>query len=337
MPIQKNISLKSFNTFGIDAKAKFFAEINSKDDFLELIRGEELSKYDILILGGGSNVLFTQNFNGLVLKINTKGIELTQEDDEFVYIKAQAGEIWHNLVMYCVQNKFAGIENLSLIPGCCGAAPIQNIGAYGVELKDVLFQVEVMNLKNGEVISLSNHDCKFGYRDSIFKSEAKGKYFVLAITLKLSKKPKYQISYGTIEQELEQMGVQDLSISAISEAVCNIRRSKLPDPLYIGNAGSFFKNPVISKEKFDSLKEQFQDIPSFIKEEQIKIPAAWLIEKAGWKGKRFGNYGVHEKQPLVLVNYGNAEGNDIYNLSEEIIQNIAGIFDIQLEREVNIL
>ncbi len=336
MEIKENISLKNYNTFGMDCKSKYFVEIPNFTILSEVLESKIFLQNKALILGGGSNILFTHDFEGIVLKIDFKGIQLIQEDENHVYIRAEAGEVWHHLVEYCVLSNYAGIENLSLIPGSCGAAPIQNIGAYGVELKDVLHEVEVFDVQEKTKKIFKNKECEFGYRDSIFKRVGKGKYVVLGIVLKLNKKPIFHVAYGTIEQELEKMGHPNLTIKAISEAVCNIRRSKLPDPAKIGNAGSFFKNPVISKQHYQLLKEKYADIPCYESGNDVKVPAGWLIEKAGWKGKNKGTYGVHEKQALVLVNYGNAKGQDIYALSEEMILDIQHKYNITLEREVNI-
>jgi UDP-N-acetylmuramate dehydrogenase len=265
------------------------------------------------------------------------GIEITEENEDFVWIKAGAGESWHELVMHCVANGWGGIENLSLIPGNCGAAPMQNIGAYGVELKDVFQSLEALDLEDGKLETFSKKECKFGYRTSIFKTTHKGLYLITSITLKLCKNPKLNTSYGAIEEELNKMNCTSPTIQDVSKAVISIRNSKLPNPAEIGNAGSFFKNPEISVEHFEALKAQYKDIPGYIIDKKhIKVPAGWLIEKAGLKGKKIGNYGVHEKQALVLVNYGGAKGSDILELSETIIDSVYHNFGIELEREVNI-
>ena len=338
MQVQKDISIKPYNTFGIDVFSKFFLEIFDNQSIYEYIQTKSIFNETRLVLGGGSNVLLTQNFDGVILKISTKGIEKVREDANHVYIKSQAGEVWHELVMYCIENGYAGIENLSLIPGCVGAAPMQNIGAYGVELKSVFESLEFLHFDSGKTETFTNKDCEFGYRESIFKKQLKDKGVITTVTLKLNKKPNYVTSYGAINQQLEQMGVSELSIKAISEAVCAIRRSKLPDPKQIGNSGSFFKNPVIPTANFEKLKKNYPDISGYKGEDgYTKVAAGWLIEQAGWKGKTINNYGVHKNQALVLVNYGGATGQEIYDLSQDIISDIEQKFGILLEREVNII
>jgi UDP-N-acetylmuramate dehydrogenase len=291
-----------------------------------------------LILGGGSNLLFTQNVNGLVLKNNLKGIELIKEDADFYYVKAAAGEVWHDLVMHCIEHQYGGLENLSLIPGNVGASPMQNIGAYGVEIKDCFQELEAMHIKEKTMHTFDRAACKFGYRESVFKQELKNQFVITAVTYRLNKKPVFKISYGAIEKELEQMGVKELSIRAISEAVCSIRSSKLPDPKVIGNAGSFFKNPEVVKSKFEFLQLKFPEIVGYpLENGNVKLAAGWLIEKCGWKGKRFGDAGVHKLQALVLVNYDAATGKEIYQLSQKIMDAVLNTFGVNLEREVNII
>ncbi len=337
MMLFENISLKQFNTFGIDVAARYLAICNSLEDIEKTLANKKLKKLPLLILGGGSNVLFTQDIDAVVIKPDIKGIKLIDENKDFVWIKVGCGEEWHNLVMHCIENNWGGIENLSLIPGNCGAAPMQNIGAYGVELKDVFVSLEALDLEDGKLETFSNKECKFGYRTSIFKTTHKGLYIITSITLKLSKKHKINTSYGAIEEELKKMNCSNPTIKDVSNAVIAIRQSKLPNPTEIGNAGSFFKNPEISNEAFEALKIKFPDIPGYpINKKYTKVPAAWLIEKSGLKGKKFGNYGVHDKQALVLVNYGGAKGADIYQLSEEIRNIVYENFGIELEREVNI-
>lgn len=333
--IAKNQSLKPYNTFGIDVVAEYFTEVHSVEELKHALKYAQEQDLTNLILGGGSNVLFTKNVSGLVIKMNLLGKDVVREDDSFFYVKAMAGENWHQFVMYCIANNYAGIENLSLIPGCCGAAPMQNIGAYGVEIKDVLYDLEALNVENGDIRVFSNEDCRFGYRESVFKRDLKNKYLILGLTLKLNKKPTYKTEYGAIQDELKIMGLEP-SIKNISDAVIRIRQSKLPDPAQIGNAGSFFKNPVIEKALYDKLKQDYSDMPGYVSTDGVKVPAGWLIEKAGWKGKTLGNYGVHTKQALVLVNYGGAKGQEIYDLSTQIIGDIEKRFGIVLEREVNI-
>jgi UDP-N-acetylmuramate dehydrogenase len=334
MIIQENISLKSYNTFGIDVSARFFTSFTSVD---ELREGLDHSPFP-LILGGGSNILFTKDFEGLVLKNELKGVEVVKEDDEHIYVKAAAGENWHRFVMFCVENNYAGLENLSLIPGNCGASPMQNIGAYGVEIKDVFHELEAFHIEQKTIHTFSSADCEFGYRESVFKRKYRNRFVILYVTYRLNKQPSFKTSYGAIEQELEKMGVKTWSIQAISQAVISIRSSKLPDPRQIGNAGSFFKNPTLPKTELDRLQSIDPSIPFYnIGDTHVKIPAGWLIESLGWKGYRKGDAGCHARQALVLVNYGNAKGKDIYDLSEEILQSVKEKFDIELEREVNII
>lgn len=340
MHIQQNISLKRYNTFGIDANAKWFAQFNNADELEDLLTNfqPKTSNLQPLILGGGSNILLTKDFNGMVLKNDVMGIEEVKEDEEHVYLKVGAGENWHRFVMYCIDNNLAGVENLSLIPGNVGASPMQNIGAYGVEMKEVFSDLEAMHLQEKRVHTFSVNDCEFGYRDSIFKKKYKGQFAILTVTFRLNKHPKFNTSYGAIDQELDRMGLEALSIRAISQAVINIRSSKLPDPAVIGNAGSFFKNPTVTASFFEKLKKQFPSIVAYkVGDDAVKLAAGWLIEQCGWKGIRKGDAGCHEKQALVLVNYGNATGKEIFDLSEEILQSVQQKFGVTLEREVNII
>lgn len=336
MQIQENVSLLPYNTFHIDAIARQFAAFSSVEQLEEILAGA--GGIPTLIVGGGSNILFTKNFNGLVLKNDLQGIELLKEDNLHYYIRAQAGENWHRFVMYCIERNYAGLENLSLIPGCVGASPMQNIGAYGVEIKDVFDELEAYDLAEHKIVRFTLNDCAFGYRESVFKHVYKGRFVILNVTYRLNKQPVFNTSYGAIEHELQAMGVHELSIKAISQAVINIRSSKLPDPAQIGNAGSFFKNPQIPIEQYNNLKEQNPAMPAYpVDDAHVKIAAGWLIEQCGWKGYREGDAGVHAKQALVLVNYGSASGSDIYNLSGKIIESVQGKFNITLEREVNII
>lgn len=338
MNLRQNISLKPYNTFGIDATARFFSGFSAVDDLKELLLFQKQQKLKSLILGGGSNVLFTKDVDGLVLKNELKEIELVKEDAHHYYVKAAAGENWHRFVMHCIEHNYAGLENLSLIPGNVGASPMQNIGAYGVEIKDVFESLEALHIKDHSIRTFSANDCEFGYRESVFKKQYKGKYIILNVTFRLNKQPVFNTSYGAIEQELEKMNIRELSIKAISQAVINIRSSKLPDPAKIGNAGSFFKNPVISAKQFEELQQTNAGMPHFtVDSAHVKVPAAWLIEQCGWKGYRKGDAGVHVHQPLVLVNYGNATGDEIYELSDKIIASVKARFEIKLEREVNII
>ena len=337
MQVLHNISLKSYNTFGIDVTAKYFLEINSKEELTHALNSRQYAKK--FILGGGSNILLTQNIDALVIHINNKGIEVVKEADNYVYVKVEAGENWHEFVLWCIENDYGGVENLSLIPGNVGTSPIQNIGAYGVELKDVFVTCEAIDVTNQVIRTFINEECRFGYRNSIFKNEVKGQYIIMNVTFKLTKgNHKLNTSYGAIEEELSNHNIQEPTIKDISNAVIKIRQSKLPDPREIGNSGSFFKNPVISKEHFKKLKSNFPEMPSYsVSDKEMKIPAGWLIEKAGFKGKRFGECGVHKNQALVLINYGSAQGKEILNLSKLIQKTIHRLFEIDLEAEVNIV
>jgi len=335
--ILNNISLKPYNTFGIDAVAKHFTSVSTMANLKTVLA---LNTYpNKLILGGGSNMLLTKDFDGLALHINLKGIEVVSENENTAIVKAQAGENWHEFVQWCLKHDFGGLENLSLIPGNVGTTPIQNIGAYGVEIKDTFESCEAINLKTLQLEQFTKEDCHFGYRNSTFKQERKEQYIITSVCFKLSKKDhKLHINYGTITSELEENGIKNPSIQDISKAVIAIRQSKLPDPKDIGNSGSFFKNPVISKLEFETLIKKFPKMPNYpVSEQEIKIPAGWLIEKAGFKGKKFGNYGVHKKQALVLVNYGGAKGSDIFKLSKLIQKTVKRLFNISIEAEVNIL
>ena len=336
MQVHQNISLKQYNTFGIDVMARYFLAFKNTDELKEAF---ELSAINYqLVLGGGSNILFTKNVDGLVLKNEIGGIEIISEDDVFVFVKSGAGVNWHQFVMYCVERNFGGVENLSLIPGNVGASPMQNIGAYGVEIKDVFFELEAYHIAEKRVIKFSNTDCEFGYRESVFKRKLKNQFVILSVTFKLRKQPIFTTSYGAINQELERMVVKNLNVQTISQAVINIRSSKLPDPKVIGNAGSFFKNPSVSAEKYNELKKEFPAIVGYTNDDgTVKLAAGWLIEQCGWKGYRNGDAGCYEKQALVLVNYANASGNEIYELSEDILQTVQQKFGVVLEREVNIV
>lgn len=336
--ILKNTSLKPYNTFGLDVNAAYFVEVTSIQDFKDVLRSDIAKTNKILILGGGSNILLTADFEGLVIKNNLKGISTQGMGTAEVLVTAESGEDWHRLVTFTVKKGLGGLENLSLIPGTVGAAPMQNIGAYGVELKDVFVSVEVLNRETFEIEIFDKEQCQFGYRESVFKNELKGKYIILSVTFKLTKNAKLNLGYGAIKDTLTEMGIANPTIADVSNAVIAIRLSKLPDPKEIGNAGSFFKNPEIAKTQYESLKAIYEGIPSYpISEETVKVPAGWLIEQAGWKGKRLGDIGVHAKQALVLVNYGAGKGKDIANLSEEIKASIFEKFGIKLNVEVNII
>lgn len=337
MAIISNASLKAFNTFGIDAKALSYCSITSIT-MLKDVLGKNRDK-PLFVLGGGSNMLLTKNVEALVLHINLKGVEVIGETEHTVIVKAMAGENWHNFVLWCLNQNYGGIENLSLIPGHVGTAPIQNIGAYGVELKDVFVSCDAIHIENQETRTFPKADCNFGYRESIFKQELKGQYIITSVNFELTKdNHQLHTDYGVIKNELESNGITAPTIQDISNAVIAIRQSKLPDPNEIGNSGSFFKNPIISAKEYTKLQENFPDMPSYkVSEDTVKVPAGWLIEKAGFKGKRFNDYGVHDKQALVLVNYGNASGQDIFKLAQLIQQTVKRLFNISIETEVNII
>ncbi|RLJ33899.1 UDP-N-acetylmuramate dehydrogenase [Chryseobacterium sp. 7] len=336
--MQENFSLKPYNTFGVEAKARYFTEINSIDELKEALIFSKKNTLQILFLGGGSNILLTKDFNGLAIKLNLKGISEEHINENEVLVTAKAGENWHEFVMYCLQKNFGGLENLSLIPGNVGTSPMQNIGAYGTEIKDVFVSCKVLNLENLEVETFNLEQCRFGYRDSIFKQEGKGKYVILEVTFKLTQKNHLiKTEYGAIKSELENLGIENPTIQDVSKAVINIRQSKLPDPKEIGNAGSFFKNPTIPLAQFEVLKKKFENIQGYPNGDMVKVPAGWLIEQCGWKGKQIGNAASHTLQSLVIINAtGKATGKEIFDFSTEIINSVKEKFGIELEREVNI-
>lgn len=335
--VQENISLKKYNTFGIEVFAKYFVRIEDAKQLVELFSMEEHRSVPKLVLGGGSNILFTKDFEGLIVYINIQGVDHVVEGDD-VRVNSGAGVVWNNLVQYCVNNGFAGIENLSLIPGTAGAAPVQNIGAYGVELKDVFHSCVAFDTITNEFRSFEKEECKFGYRESLFKGEEKGRYIITSLSLKLSNTAEINTSYGAIEQELRNRAISTPSIKDISDVVSAIRVSKLPDPSTIGNSGSFFKNPVIHATQFVELQSAFLDIVHYpVHPDKVKLAAGWLIEQCGWKGMKVGNTGTWKNQALVLVNHGEASGKEVYELSEAIIDSVYGKFGITLEREVNVL
>jgi UDP-N-acetylmuramate dehydrogenase len=338
MQISSHISLKPFNTFGIEAAAKLFTVVRSTSDVQELLQQGEYKSNPHLILGGGSNILLTQNVDALVIKNELKGIHVIEETEDHVLVTCAAGEVWHDFVMYCIDKGFAGIENLSLIPGNTGASPMQNIGAYGVEIKDTFHALEAIDLETGEIVNFSKGDCEFGYRESVFKRKYKDRFMILSVTFRLSKKPVFHIDYGAIKQELDKMGISELSIKAISQAVINIRSSKLPDPKKIGNSGSFFKNPEVTPETHQRLLKEFPSLVAYpLDNGNYKLAAGWLIEQSGLKGYRSGDAGVHALQALVLVNYGHASGQEIYDLSSKVLETVDEKFGVMLEREVNII
>jgi UDP-N-acetylmuramate dehydrogenase len=335
--VLENIQLKPYNTFGIEAVAKQFVEIRNREEGMQLVDSGLLTDKIHLVLGGGSNLLFTGDFDGIVINVLNKGIKTIEEHDEFVFVESAAGEVWHDLVLWTINKGFSGLENLSLIPGNVGASPVQNIGAYGVELKDIFHSLNAIDLLSGEERIFLKDECFFGYRDSIFKRELKGRMLILSVTLKLSRKPSLKLDYGAIRQELETMKIKKPSLADISEAVCRIRRSKLPDPAITGNAGSFFKNPVIPFSKAKELKIFYPDMPVYPQlDGSVKLAAGWLIEQCGWKGYRDGDAGVHQKQALVLVNYGKATGLDILNLAGRIQNSVLEKFGVRIEMEVNV-
>ncbi len=337
MEILKNISLKKYNTFGINAKASFFCEITNTDELKQVL---QLNEYPTkFVISGGSNMLITDDIDALVLHINIKGIQVVEEDRDFVVIKVMAGENWHNMVLWTLDQNYGGLENLSLIPGNTGTAPIQNIGAYGVELKDTFESCEAIDIATQDIIRFNNEDCQFGYRDSFFKHEGKGKYIITSVNFKLTKrKHKLNSSYGAIETILQKNQMTNPTIQDISNAVVSIRKSKLPDPNELGNCGSFFKNPIITKSTFNTFIKNHMDAPYYhISEDAYKVPAGWLIEQCGFKGKRYGDAGVHKNQALVLINYGNASGKEILDLSDRIRESVYLKFNIRILPEVNII
>jgi len=337
MKIQYNFSLKSYNTFGIEANAEQFVEVNSVEELkTTLIENKKKNKF---ILGGGSNMLLTQNIDALVIHINIKGKKIIKEDTNFVWVQAMAGENWHEFVLWTINQNFGGLENMSLIPGNVGTTPVQNIGAYGAEIKDFLTQCETLNIENQTIKIFENSACKFGYRESVFKNEVKNQYIITSATFKLTKKNhKINIAYGDITTELTKKSIENPTIKQVSDAIIAIRKSKLPDPKELGNSGSFFKNPIISIDLFDKVKDKFPEIKSYkISETEVKVPAGWLIEQAGFKGKRFGDAGVHKNQALVLVNYGTATGQEILQVSKDIQNAVYQMFGIKIEAEVNVI
>ena len=337
--MRENFSLKNYNTFGVDVSAKYFAEVSTLDEFIETLNFSKTQNSQLLFLGGGSNILFTKDFDGFVVQLNLKGITQEKISKNEVLITVKAGENWHELVQYCLSKNYGGFENLSLIPGNVGTSPMQNIGAYGVEIKDTFVSCKVLNLETLEVDEFDREKCDFGYRDSIFKKEGKGKYVILEVTFRLTTKNHLiKTEYGAIKVELEEMGIENPTIQDVSKAVIAIRESKLPNPKIVGNAGSFFKNPTISKENYLNLKEKFDTIPGYPNENGIKVPAGWLIEQCGWKGKQIGNVASHKDQSLVIINAtGKATGKEIYDFSQMIIDSVQEKFWILLEREVNII
>ncbi|WP_374949079.1 UDP-N-acetylmuramate dehydrogenase [Mucilaginibacter sp.] len=337
LQIQENVSLKNFNTFGIDANARYFVEISHADEVAELFADPKWLQMHRLVLGGGSNMLMVSDFDGLVIRLNIRGIEHRISHDD-VFVEAGAGEVWNDLVNFCVDRGYAGMENLSLIPGSVGASPIQNIGAYGVELKDVFDSCQAVEIATGNIRTFNKEECKFGYRESVFKTELSGRYIIVSVKFRLSLNPNINIQYGAIEQELANRGITEPTIKDVSQVVSHIRVSKLPDPSTIGNAGSFFKNPVITAAEFAPVAAQFPDVVNYpAGEGMVKLAAGWLIEQCGWKGKTVGNTGTWKNQALVLVNHGGATGAEVYSLSSQIIDSVYTKFGVTLQREVNII
>ena len=337
MEILKNYDLTGLNTFHVRVSADLFTELKNESEIKDLFLSEAFTKNEKFFLGGGSNILFTKDFKGLVILNKLKGIEILKEDNENVWLKSMSGETWNDLVRFAVVRGLWGIENLALVPGTVGGAPMQNIGAYGAELKDTLENVEAYEVETGEEKIFTKEECEFGYRDSIFKNALKGKYFISSVALKLSKIPKPEISYKILADHLAEHHIEIKNSKDISDAVSAIRKSKLPDPNVLGNAGSFFKNVYVSEKIFEKLSKEYSDLKFFKEEDGIKIPAGWLIEKCGWKGKRIGNVGVHEKQALILVNYGGATGEEVISFAQQIINAVYQKFGVTLTPEVNLI
>ncbi len=337
MNIQESISLKTFTTFGIDQTAKYFTRVGTLSELKAALLAAKEKQLPVFILGGGSNILLTRDIDALVIKLEIKGINLVKEEGDQLFVEVGAGEMWHELVLHSISQDWAGLENLSLIPGTVGASPMQNIGAYGVEIKDVFDSLQAMHRETLEMHSFDAEACQFGYRESIFKQTLKDQYVITSVTFRLSKTPKFHLEYGAIREVLAANGIEQPSIRAISDAVIQIRQSKLPDPKEIGNAGSFFKNPTISNTQFEALKAAYPSIPGYPSAEGVKVAAGWLIEQAGWKGKRMGDVGVHAKQALVLVNFGGGSGKELKNLSEQIQASVFEKFGIHLQPEVNFI
>ena len=337
MQIKNHFSLKDLNTFGIDVRAKEFVVVKDHQDLFDLILKRDLTKEKFLMLGGGSNILFTKDFEGLLIKNEIVGIDVVHEDNQHIWLRVGAGMIWHEFVLYCIERGWGGLENLSLIPGTVGASPIQNIGAYGVEVKDLIVEVEGIDLIQKNTRKIKSQECEFAYRSSVFKTSLKNSFLITAVVFRLNKQHQLHVEYGAIRDELARMKVDHPNIRGVSNAVINIRQSKLPDPNIIGNAGSFFKNPVVSQEKLDTLKVTYLSIVSYPFKNDFKLAAGWLIEQAGWKGYREGNVGCHEKQALVLVNHGNASGLEILQLAQKIQHSVHSKFGVELEMEVNVI
>ena len=337
MEIQDQYSLKKHNTFGIEAKAKKFIAVHSIDELTQVLHQNKAERK--FVLGGGSNMLLTKDIDALVIHIDLKGKKIIDEDEDFVWVESQAGENWHEFVLWTISQNFGGLENMSLIPGNVGTTPVQNIGAYGTEIKDTFISCKAVDIENQELKEFSKEECQFGYRESVFKNEQKDKYIITSVVFKLTKKNhKINISYGDIAGELNKNNILEPTLNDISNAVIAIRQSKLPDPKELGNSGSFFKNPIVLKSEFNAIHKRFPEMKYYdISETEVKVPAGWLIEQAGFKGKRFGDAGIHKNQALVLVNYGNATGQEILNISKDIQNTIFEKFGIRIEAEVNVI
>lgn len=338
MNIHQNISLREYNTFGIDVQAKEFVEVKSVEELSILCQAFNFSDRKMLVIGGGSNLLLTGNFDGMVIRNAIKGIEVVSENNDFLTVKAFSGEVWHEFVMWSVERGLGGIENLSLIPGCVGAAPMQNIGAYGAEIKQTCISVDAMLIESGEIRTFTKEECKFGYRESIFKNEVKGNYIITSVTFMLNKHPQLNATYGAIQQTLAARNITSPTVKDISDAVISIRQSKLPDPKVLGNSGSFFKNPEIPISQYEQIKKEYPELVAYpVGTDNMKLAAGWLIEQCGWKGKRVGNVGSHQDQALVLVNYGGATGKEIWDLAMQIQSSVKEKFGVVITPEVNII
>lgn len=336
--VETNVDLQPYNTLNISAAARYFAKIKSKSQLKEILIHPETDPQSLLVLGGGSNILFVSDYDGLVLHIEIAGKEIIKETEEKIWLKIGAGENWHQTVRYCVEKGWGGIENLSLIPGTVGAAPIQNIGAYGVELEEVFESLSAVHMETGEISRYQKKDCEFAYRDSIFKNELKGQVIVTDVVLRLAKRPVINSSYGAIQSELEKKNITEPTIRDISDVIIDIRNSKLPNPETLGNAGSFFKNPVVSERTYHRIQKGYPEAPGYAMDQGgVKVPAGWLIEETGWKGKVVGNTGTYEQQALVIVNHGGATGKEILKLANRIRESVIREFGIELVPEVNII
>jgi len=336
--IKEKVNLKAYNTFGIEVYCDYFAEINSVQDFLELIKNPVYKNNSKLIIGGGSNLLFTKDFKGIVVKNSLKGIEIVSENENEIIVKVAAGEVWHEFVLFCINKNYSGLENLSLIPGCVGASPMQNIGAYGVEIKELFEELETYSVTDGERRIFNKSECQFGYRESVFKHKFKNQFLITSVSFKLKKHARVNTSYGAINTELEAMNITTPGIRDVSNAVIHIRQTKLPDPKVMGNAGSFFKNPEVSLTKYQELKSNFETLVAYpLENGNYKLAAGWMIEQCGLKGYEINGAAVHTKQALVLVNKNNAKGDDVLKLSSYVIDKVSEKFGVNLEREVNII